>query len=269
MSNLKDLFLKDKVIIAFILLNSIIIFLQGFDFTYNTLYVLDCLDSFFTFVFVIELLIKIKHFGFHQYFSSKWNIFDFSLVILALPSLLSLFTPLEVFHLDYLLALRALRIFKFFRFIKFIPQINKIFKGAYRAAKTSIFILLSFFVLNFITSIISCSLFKEVSPQYFGDPIESFYTIFKVFTVEGWYEIPESIVQTQESTFYILAIKLYFIIVLFFGGIFGLSLVNAIFVDSMTSDNNDNLEKKVDELNKKIDELTNHIIKNENTGNSD
>lgn len=262
MSIIRNLFLKDKVIIGFILLNSIIIFLQGFDFSNATLYVLDCLDSFFTFIFVIELLIKLKHFGFRQYFSSKWNIFDFALVVLALPSLLSLFTPLDIIHLDYLLALRALRIFKFFRFIKFIPQINKIFKGAYRAAKTSMFILLSFFVLNFITSIISCSLFKEVSPQYFGDPIESFYTIFKVFTVEGWYEIPESIVQTQDSAFFIFSIKLYFIIVLFFGGIFGLSLVNAIFVDSMTSDNNDELEKKVDELNKKIDELTNHIKNN-------
>lgn len=43
--------------------------------------------------------------------------------------------------------------------------------------------------------------------------------------------------------------------ILITGGIFGLSLVNSIFVDAMVQDNNDELEKKVDLLNKKIDRL--------------
>jgi voltage-gated sodium channel len=44
-------------------------------------------------------------------------------------------------------------------------------------------------------------------------------------------------------------------VVLFFGGIFGLSLVNSIFVDTMISDNNVPLEEKIEELEKKIDRL--------------
>ncbi|NQX82448.1 MAG: ion transporter, partial [Flavobacteriaceae bacterium] len=39
------------------------------------------------------------------------------------------------------------------------------------------------------------------------------------------------------------------------GGVFGMSLVNSIFVDAMVSDNNDNLERKIEELNKKMDRL--------------
>jgi voltage-gated sodium channel len=39
------------------------------------------------------------------------------------------------------------------------------------------------------------------------------------------------------------------------GGILGLSIVNSIFVDAMVSDNNDELENKIDLLNKKIDKL--------------
>jgi len=50
-------------------------------------------------------------------------------------------------------------------------------------------------------------------------------------------------------------INLYFIVILLSGGIFGLSLINAIFVDAMVSDNNDVLEKKVDELTEKINQL--------------
>lgn len=41
------------------------------------------------------------------------------------------------------------------------------------------------------------------------------------------------------------------------GGIFGLSLVNSIFVDAMVSDNNDELIEKVNELDKKIEKLIN------------
>jgi voltage-gated sodium channel len=48
---------------------------------------------------------------------------------------------------------------------------------------------------------------------------------------------------------------MYFIFVVISGGIFGLSLVNSIFVDAMVSDNNDELENKIDLLDQKIDKL--------------
>lgn len=99
-------------------------------------------------------------------------------------------------------------------------------------------------------------MFNEISPDYFGDPVTSFYSTFKVFTVEGWYEIPDKMTVDLPGMqrFFI---KLYFIIILILGGIFGLSIVNSIFVDSMVSDNNDVLEEKIDELNKKIETLIN------------
>jgi voltage-gated sodium channel len=48
---------------------------------------------------------------------------------------------------------------------------------------------------------------------------------------------------------------IYFIFVVLSGGILGLSLVNSIFVDAMVSDNNDELEKKIERLELKIDLL--------------
>jgi voltage-gated sodium channel len=38
----------------------------------------------------------------------------------------------------------------------------------------------------------------------------------------------------------------------FIGGIFGIGLANAVFVDEMTMDNNQELERKVDELTREI-----------------
>ena len=45
------------------------------------------------------------------------------------------------------------------------------------------------------------------------------------------------------------------IIVVTLGGIFGMSLANAVFVDEMTSDNNNVLEEKLDSMEKQIQEL--------------
>ena len=123
--------------------------------------------------------------------------------------------------------------------------------------RTSIIVLLGFFLYIFIIGIFSFYLFREQSPEYFSNPAQSLYSIFKIFTIEGWYSIPESITDNLPkcASFFTY---LYFVFVLLSGGIFGLSLVNSIFVDAMVSDNTDELEKKVDILDKKITKLLNN-----------
>jgi voltage-gated sodium channel len=115
-------------------------------------------------------------------------------------------------------------------------------------------VLIGFLIYNFIVAILSCFFYRQLAPEYFGNPLTSFYTIFRIFTVEGWYEIPD-IISARSSNAISFLTKLYFTVILLTGGIFGLSLVNSIFVDAMVSDNNDALEKKVNELQKKIDLL--------------
>jgi voltage-gated sodium channel len=46
--------------------------------------------------------------------------------------------------------------------------------------------------------------------------------------------------------------RFYFAIVVVLGGIFGMSLANAVFIDEMMMDNNEELEKKVDLLTEEI-----------------
>ena len=54
--------------------------------------------------------------------------------------------------------------------------------------------------------------------------------------------------------------RFYFIIVVLLGGIFGMSLANAVFVDEMTSDNNSDVEDKIDNLEKQIAELKSLLL---------
>jgi len=46
--------------------------------------------------------------------------------------------------------------------------------------------------------------------------------------------------------------RFFFVLIVLIGGIFGMSLANAVFVDEMTMDNNKELEAKIDTLQDEI-----------------
>jgi len=251
---MKNWFLNDRFILFIILINALLIFVEGFrpPSPYNKW--IELADHFCTLLFIVEAVIKIFHYRWLGYWASSWNRFDFTLVILALPSFADWLFDLPFLSLNFLLVFRIMRVFKFFRFLRFIPNVSHILDGITRAMKSSILIIAAFFIFNFIVSLISCFMFRELAPEYFKDPLLALYSIFKVFTVEGWFEIPDTIAARASETVAFF-VRIYFIIILFFGGIFGLSLVNSIFVDSMISDNNDEIERKLVEMDKKIERL--------------
>lgn len=253
---LKKLILNDIFILILISLNALIIFLQGFLKESNTFgYTLQTIDYLITIIFIIEIGVKIKTSSLKGYFKDGWNIFDFSLVLIALPSLITIVTPLQIVSLDFLLTLRILRVFKFFRVLKFIPNIENLLSGLLRAIKSSVLIIITFIIFNFIFAILSFSFFSDIAPEHFSNPLISFYSTFKIFTVEGWYEIPDLIAERTNRIEIAIFARLYFVMLLFGGGIFGLSLINSIFVDSMMSDNNDELLEKMNQLENKMDEI--------------
>ncbi len=251
-------FINDKVILTAIVLNIVVLFLLSFDDINHQLIFLEYLDDALTLFFLTEMLVKIRISGWKEYIRSNWNRMDFVIVILTMPSIILIFFDLPDFSL--LLIFRALRVVKFFRFLKFVPNLEALMNGVGRALKSSVFVLLGFFLYNIVISLFTCYLFKDLAPEHFGNALMSTYSIFKMFTLEGWYEIPELIAKkgTPELEFFI---KFYFIFIVVTGGIFGLSIVNAIFVDEMVSDNNDELERKILNLEGKIDHLIEEIQK--------
>lgn len=95
-------------------------------------------------------------------------------------------------------------------------------------------------------------MFIVIAPEYFGSPLDSLYSIFKIFTVEGWYEIPE-VIADRYSEFKGWLVRLYFILILFVGGIFDLSIVNSVFVEGMI--NNSDMDKKIDRILQRLEEI--------------
>ena len=249
-SILKSFFTNDRIMLVMVVINTITIFIGGY---YNASRAFIWIDSFFTLLFLVEALVKIRSYGWKDYWKDHWNKFDFIITLVAIPSLMNIFVETGV-ATNVLLSLRALRIFKSFRLLKFIPNINGLLKGIGLAMKASLIVSIAFAVLLLIISILSSTLFGKVAPELFGDPGVSLFTIFRLFTGDGWSEIPIQIAENSTELTGRL-VRTIFAVLFFIGGILGLSLVNSIFVDAMAGDNNDEVLQKLNELEKKLDEL--------------
>ena len=247
MDSINRVFTNDNIMLVLVLINTGIIFVSGFVTEQGD--VLLVIDSLFTLLFLFEAVVKIQVQGFLGYWSDGWNRFDFIIVLLALPSLVNVFPGTNI-----LLSLRTMRAFKSFRLLKFVPNINSLLNGVKLAFKASFIVVIGLIVLLLVFSIITTFLFGNAAPQYFGNPALSVYSIFRLFTIEGWYEMPEAIAMNSGMAMAVLA-KVYFSILLFAGGIIGMSLVNSIFVDAMAADNNDEVLEKLSKLEKKIDKI--------------
>lgn len=200
--------------------------------------------------FIVEASLKIYRDHFRGYWSSGWNRFDFAIVVVSLPVLATPIIDLHAF--SGVLILRVGRLFRIFRLLRFIPDGQRMVAGIVRSLKASIGVFLALVLVNFILAMGACMLFRELSPEYFGDPVTSLYSMFQVFTVEGWYEIPNLLAERADGQAWATFARIYFVLSVLVGGILGLGLANAVFVDQMTVDNTDPLEARIDLLHEEM-----------------
>lgn len=233
--------------IFLILLNTAVLLLDEFPHIHEaTNGTLLMIDYFCILYFIFEALIKITAHTFAGYWESLWNRFDFIIVVASLPTLLAPILDVKLFSI--VLILRMGRLFRFFRVLRFIPNSEHLLTGIIRSLKASVGVFITLFMLLLVFSMGATILFGKLAPEYFGDPLLSTYSLFKVFTVEGWFEIPDEVAANGASSGDILLLRGYFMLAVMLGGILGLSLANAVFVDEMTADNTDKVEEMVANL---------------------
>jgi voltage-gated sodium channel len=245
-----DWLISEPLVLTIIGLNAVAIVLNGFS------HIREHFGEWITWVdygcllyFVAEAILKIRRNSFTNYWKRGWNKLDFIIVLGSSPLLLEPIVGGSVQFFSIVLVGRFLR---FLRIMRFVPNREKIWAGVSRALKASAAVFLTLLVLNIILAMGANALFGDVAPKHFGDPLKSAYTLFKVFTVEGWYEIPEEMAANGEDGGLVNMVRGYFVFAVFTGGILGLSLANAVFVDEMIVDNNDRLEKMVTNLREEL-----------------
>lgn len=252
---MKNIFLNERFIFSLIVLNTLFIFADGVLCNYLCgIYI----DAFFTLFFLVEAIVKIHKYGWASYWQDGWNKLDFLIVVLALPSLSNLFLAEKLVGMNVILSFRVLRAFKSFLLFRHIPNISKILNGVRLAFRASLLICVAYIVFLVVFSVLSYALFANDAPQFFGSPLLSMYSIFRLFTIEGWYEMPEAVAASGGDLRGLIA-RLYFAVLLFAGGIVGMSLVNSIFVDAMVSDNNDDVLEKLDNIEKELQQIKKNI----------
>lgn len=259
---LSRIFCNERNMIILIIFNAIVITLEYFP-SLRGNWILETLDRTITVLFIMEVVVKIGTLGVYGYFSKGWNRFDFLLTAISAPSLLIGIIPMP--DLSFWLVLRLFRLFRLVRLFEFVPHIDQLLAGIGRALRASFLVMAVLAFCNYMLAMLTCHLLNEIDPEQFGNPFKAMFTMFQVFTIEGWNDIPAEVVskieEKQKSIPFlnvevtVALIQTFFATVLLFGGVLGFSLANAIFVDEMTLDNNDELERKMDAMQTQLNEL--------------
>lgn len=176
-SGVSKFFLNNRNIAICILLNTVVIFLLSFR---RFQHILLPLDVAFTIFFIIEMIVKIRCLG-KSFFKDKECVFDLLIVVVSSIPLFGLFS------LDWIQVMRLTRIFKSLRLFELIPNYKKLLINFRLVIRSCIGILVGLSILIFLLSIILSSLYGNIVPEYFGNPLESIYSVFRLFSIEGWY----------------------------------------------------------------------------------
>lgn len=243
MRSLLKTLIRERVVAMVIVINAVALFLFAFEGLPEALRtVLFGVDYLCTLFFIVEIGTKIALQGWTSFWDSGWNRFDFVVVAVSLPFVLAPLPFVDVPQFSSILLLRVSRLFRLFRTFQFIPNRKDLQQGIARALRASVGVFLALFLYVLTLSLFSHYLFQAYAPAHFGNPLSSLYAMFQIFTVEGWYEIP-AVIATDASWQMAMFARAYFAFSVLTGGILGLSLANAVFVDEMVIDNTRPLEK--------------------------
>ena len=244
----------ERIVTTSILLSTIAMIATGFTTPgSHAYYAWLALDVACVTYFAIEAGLKMRIHGWDGYWADPWNRFDLVIVVLSLPVLAAPFTD-ETAAFVGVPVVRMARLFRLFRLLRFIPERARLGAGIVRALRASVGVFLAIALVNFIFAMGAYELFAHKAPALFGDPARASYSMFRIFTIEGWHEIPEAIAAATSAGWALFA-RIYFGIAVLLGGILGLSLGNAVFVDQMIADNNDVVEHDVEALTREIQGL--------------
>jgi voltage-gated sodium channel len=242
--------ISERLVVGSILLGTVAMFALGF--TDPTTRAHDCwlaLDVLVVGYFVVEQLLKMRVQGWTLYWATRWNRFDLIVTILSLPVLATPFAATGAFV--GVPVLRLARLFRLFRLLRFVPDHAHLAAGILRAIRASVGVFLGIAIINFIFAMGAEILFGHAAPELFGNPASACYSMFRIFTIEGWHEIPDAIARNTSPAWAVFA-RVYFGVAVLVGGILGLSLGNAVFVDQMMADNNDEVERDVLEMTHEV-----------------
>ena len=201
-------------IIILILFNAAILGIMTLDLSPETLAVLAVIDDMCLVIFCAEILMKLAVMR-TSFFRDGWNIFDVIVVGIAILP-----------NTGALSVLRALRVLRVLRLVTAVPSMRRVINGMFVALPGGASVAGVLFILYYVAAIIGVTLFKDV-PEHFGDIGKTFFTLFKMMTLEGWPDIASVVMQKHPSGW------IFFVVFIIFTTFTTLNLLFGIIVDAM------------------------------------
>ena len=206
----------EQFIVVIILINCFLIGVETY-FTNSIIYTIQIIALI---IFIIEIFIRyIASENIKEYFSSGWNIFDLTIVIISL-------IPPDIFtNTSVVTTLRVLRVFRVFRLLKTNQEIRLIVNVLWRSINTLFYNLLFFLIFLYLFAVIGVTLFKlpvaeqaesdtyqtlkeyivevpnapEVSPDPYYNLSETMFTLFRILTGEDWTDIRYNLIKASDK----------------------------------------------------------------------
>ena len=132
-------------------------------------------------VFVAEAAVKLTAVAprFERYFRDGWNLFDFTVLVLALIPDTG----------EFALIARLARLLRVLRLITVVPQLRVIVSTLVRSLPGLGHVMLLLFVIFYVYAVAGVHLFREHDPVHWDSLGIALLTLFRVMTLEDWTDV--------------------------------------------------------------------------------
>jgi len=192
---------------------------------------LTAVDNLILWIFVAEIVIKLFVYR-TAFFRDPWNLFDFTVVGVAL---LPATGPLAV--------LRSLRVLRVLRLASTVPAMRRVIEGLLASIPGISSVVALLFLVFYVFAVMGTKLYGDAAPEAFGTLGRSMFTLFQVMTLDGW--STDVVRPMMEANPYVWVFFLPFILVTSFAV---LNLFIAIIVNAMGEQHEEEQKAEVAEI---------------------
>lgn len=143
--------------------------------------IVHLLDKIILIIFIIEIVIKIGAEGSKPwlYFTDPWNVFDFTIVAVAL-------LPIDS---QYVTVLRLLRLLRVLRLLKALPQLQVLVGALLKSIPSMVYVGILLTMLFYVYAVAAVFLFGKNDPIHFASLGLSMLSLFRAVTLEDWTDL--------------------------------------------------------------------------------
>ena len=180
-------------------------------------------------VFIVEAALKMfaRWPRPHHYFRDGWNIFDFSIIVLALVPATGGFAVIA----------RLARLMRLLRLVSAVPELRLIVTTLVRSIPGMLHIVVLMSLMVYIYAIIGYQLFHEHDPEHWRNLGIALLSLFRVVTLEDWTDIMYKAMEYHPLTW------MYFVSFVVLGTFVVINLFIAVVINNLDEAKQERLRK--------------------------